>query len=148
MTELPLLVIYTSSSGVNGSWGIDRDMSKRTYSDEQKAAVMAALLAGQSVREVAREYHIPHSTVAGWSAKMNRQQVADPATKKELGALILEYLHEVLGTLILQQTVFRDEGWLRKQQASELAVLHGVLTDKAIRLLEAFDGDEDEDAGL
>lgn len=120
-------------------------MARRSYSDEQRAAVMAALLAGQSVREAAATYHIPHSTVAGWSASMNREHPTDPNTKKEIGDLILEYLREVLITLVAQQKVFRNESWLQRQPASEAAVLHGVLADKGIRLLEALAGDESEE---
>lgn len=41
-------------------------MATRDYSAELRAAVMAALLAGQSVSSVAREYNIPKGTVAGW----------------------------------------------------------------------------------
>jgi len=121
-------------------------MGRRSYSDEQKAQVIAALLAGQSVREVARAYRIPASTIAGWSAARNAPDPIAPYTKKEIGDLILEYLREVLITLVAQQEVFRDATWLRQQPASEAAVLHGVLTDKAIRLLEAMapDGGEDD----
>lgn len=121
-------------------------MGRRSYSDEQKAQVIAALLAGQSVREVARAYKIPASTVAGWSAARTARDPIAPDTKKEIGALILEYLREVLTTLVAQQRVFRDETWLKRQAASEVAVLHGVLADKGIRLLEALA--DDGDAGV
>lgn len=117
--------------------------ARRTYSDEQKAQVIAALLAGQSVREVARTYHVPRSTVASWSSDEHRPRVDDLDRKKEIGALILEYLREVLTTLVAQQKVFRDESWLKQQPASEAAVLHGVLADKGIRLLEALADDGD-----
>ena len=43
----------------------------RKYSDEIKAAVMASLLAGQSISNVASEYKIPEGTVKGWSARLN-----------------------------------------------------------------------------
>ena len=121
-------------------------MGRRSYSNEQKAQVIAALLAGQSVREVAKTYKIPPSTVAGWSLAHNAPDPMDPSTKKEIGVLILDYLREVLTTLVAQQEVFRDATWLRQQPASEAAVLHGVLADKAIRLLEAMapDGSEDD----
>jgi len=56
----------------------------------------------------------------------------------ELGELIVGYLRENLATLASQARDFRDTEWLKKQPASEAAVLHGVLTDKAIRLLEAL----------
>ena len=52
------------------------------------------------------------------------------------------YLRELLVTTRAQLKVFRDESWLAKQAASEAAVLHGVLTDKAIRLREALAGSE------
>ena len=39
---------------------------RTTYDDTIKAAVMAALLAGQSINSVAKEYQIPKGTVSGW----------------------------------------------------------------------------------
>lgn len=108
------------------------------YSEEQKAAVMAALLAGQSVSGVAKEYKLPRGTVAGWSAELNRDAPVSNAKKAEVGELLVEYLRENLTTLREQVVVFRDPEWLRKQGASELAVLHGVLMDKSVRLLEAM----------
>lgn len=114
---------------------------RRSYSEETKAAVLAALMAGQSISEVAEAYRIPEGTVKGWSAAQVQPDVTTSSTvKKEIGELILEYLRETLITLVAQQRLFRDESWLRKNPASELAVLHGVSTDKAIRLLEALDG--------
>jgi transposase-like protein len=121
-------------------------MGRRRYSEETKAAVMAALLAGQSIAEVAEAYNIPQGTVAYWSAKMDRPlDQGDPSTKKEIGDLILEYLRVTLRTLAEQQRVFADAKWLKLQPASELAVLHGVSADKAIRLLEALSADDRTD---
>ena len=121
-------------------------MSK--YSDETKAAVMAALLTGQSVSSVAREYSIPRGTVAGWSSRLNSSDLSNVSnTKKaEIGDLLTDYLRETIITLKEQAVFFRDPTWLEKQGASELAVLHGVQTDKAIRLLEAFGDDSDTEA--
>ena len=106
-----------------------------------KAAVMAALLSGQAIAEVAREYKIPEGTIKAWRARAKdaSQVAAVAAGKKEaIGDLLLEYLHTNLSTLKAQAIVFADSEWLRKQGADELAVLHGVMTDKAIRLLEAL----------
>jgi transposase-like protein len=111
-------------------------MSK--YSDETKAAVMAALLAGQSINGVAREYNIPPGTVSNWK---NRQGVPRNGIQKrseQIGDLLLSYLHENLKTLQVQSIAFRNEDWLSRQDASDVAVLHGVLTDKAVRLIEAM----------
>lgn len=115
---------------------------RKKYSEETKAQVMAALLTGQSINSVAKEYSIPKSTVANWSSQ-SRQNGTVPNTKREIiGDLLVGYLEASLKTLTAQVEVFGDEGWIRRQSASEVAVLHGVVTDKAIRLLEALAGDE------
>lgn len=116
-------------------------MSERQqYGEDIKAAVLAALLAGQSVSEVARQYNLPEGTVKSWKARMKpAETIATDATqKKQIGELLLEYLEANLITLKEQMKVFSDPTWLKKQSASELAVLHGVMTDKAVRLLEAM----------
>jgi hypothetical protein len=108
---------------------------RHSYNDETKAAVMASLLSGQSVGQVAREYNIPKGTVSGWK----KGAVPNNATqKKDIGLLLLAYLETNLNTLRMQAIHFSDEKWLFKQNAADLAVLHGVMTDKAIRLLEAM----------
>ena len=109
------------------------------HSEETKAQVLAALLAGQSITQVAQQYNIPRGTVGRWSAE--RDQTLDETsrnTKKEIGDLLLDYLKTTLTSLKSQAEVFGDKEWLKKQPAQELAVLHGVSTDKAIRLLEAL----------
>lgn len=119
-------------------------MGRASYSNEEKAAVMAALMAGQSVREVAAAYNIPRGTVGGWASRLNKEGVSTvtDAKKEEIGDLLVRYLSEVLTTLTAQAKVFADKDWLKKQDASSVAVLHGVLTDKAIRLLEALGSSE------
>jgi transposase-like protein len=119
-------------------------MARATYSDETKAQVMAALLTWQSINAVAREYKIPKQTISNWK---NRDKPGVPRDDTQKAAEIEDslfgYLKENLKTLRAQAEFFREETWLKKQEASQLAVLHGVLSDKAIRLLEAF-GDEPE----
>ena len=110
-------------------------MSK--YKDETKAAVMAALLTGQSVSSIAREYDIPKGTVSNW--KRNTGGTIKRTQKTEhIGELLIKYLQSNLEALSAQAEQFKDREWLKKQTASDAAVLHGVMTDKAIRLLEAL----------
>jgi transposase-like protein len=113
------------------------------YSPDQKAAVLAALLAGQSINSVAKEYNIPKGTVSYW--KNNQGGREDPTQKKEIGALVLDYLEANLHALRAQTIMFSDMSWLAKQNAADIAVLHGVMTDKAIRLLEAMPKQEEVD---
>ena len=52
-------------------------MARGQYSDEVKAAVMAALLAGQGVNEVAAAYSVPTATVRSWKSRAGiRESVA------------------------------------------------------------------------
>lgn len=112
-------------------------MAKRQYSDGEKAAALAALLTGQSLDAVADEYRIPRSTLDSWR---NPRRPKTFETKKdgEIGDLLLEYLRANLAALKAQAEIFADPEWLREQGAQEAGVLHGIMTDKAVRLLEAF----------
>ncbi len=114
---------------------------RNEYSDATKAAAMAALLTGQGVDKVAEQYNIPVATLYSWKSKQkNGDGVVNLASQKKekIGDLLLEYLNASLITLRAQVEFFRDETWLREQDASSVATLHGVTTDKAIRLLEAL----------
>jgi len=115
----------------------------REYNEETRGAVMAALLTGQSVSSVAREYSIPKATISAWKRR-HAGKVAKSATQKEdngrIGALVITYLESSLESLHAQTRVFADPVWLKQQDASQLAVLHGVQMDKAARLLELLSG--------
>lgn len=113
------------------------------HSPDTKAAVMAALLSGQSVNSVAREYKLPKSTVSRWK---NEGVPQNGTQKKEIGDLLIGYLHANLAALRSQAEMFSDRQWLAKQTASDVAVLHGVMTDKAIRLLEALSAAGEEES--
>ena len=116
---------------------------RKEYDAATKAAVMAALLAGQGTEEVATAYKIPKGTIDSWRARMKTAPaLALLASEKRdaIGSLLIDYLHANLTTLRSQQVVFGDREWLSKQDAGQVAVLHGVMTDKAIRLLEALGG--------
>lgn len=119
-------------------------MARREYSDETRAAVKSALLTGQSVSSVAKEYNIPKGTVSNWK-RYGVGGTAERTQKKNdrIGQLLLQYLEANLEALRVQSEVFADPSWLKKQHASDAAVLHGVMTDKAVRLLEAFGDDSD-----
>lgn len=131
-----------------------RTMGHSKYDDDTKAAVMAALLQGQSVTRVAKDYDIPKGTVSGWKKKAE-QAAGDsleqiPTQKRggeeRIGELLLEYIQQNVQALRAQAEQFSDEQWLKKQSASEVATLHGVMTDKAVRLLEALSANHEPDA--
>lgn len=120
-------------------------MARTEYPDEVKAQVMAALLTGQSISFVAKTYKIPFGTIASWSRNLPRPHRLSSEKRERIGELIIDNVEAELETTIAMQDVFQDKTWLKKQSASELAVLYGVIKDKNMRVLEALpDGNADE----
>jgi transposase-like protein len=112
------------------------------YSDQMKAQALAALLSGQSFGQVASMLGVPIGTLKSWkqrSAITPNMDAPDASERRaRIGALLLEYLQTTLETLGRQQLMVRDETWLHKQSAAEIAVLHRESLNGAIRLLEGL----------
>lgn len=105
---------------------------------------MAALLSGQSVSAVAKEYKIPQSTVSTWRAQS--PNIDDIGTKKRerIGALVIDNLEAALETTQAILNVVKTKEWIEKQTATEIGVLYGIISDKTYRILEALpDGTEE-----
>ncbi len=131
-------------------------MTRAAYSPEVRAACVAALLAGQGTAEVAAQYNVPAVTLRSWKSRgglggdAKVAPVVSGDQRAQIGELLLAYLAKLISALTEQTVVFADLDWLKKQSAGELAVLHGVGVDKAVRLLEALEGpepDEEPEAG-
>jgi hypothetical protein len=116
--------------------------AKREYSEATKAAVMGALLTGQSAAAVAAAYKVPASTVRNWKREASLDSGVTASQKERIGHLIIDNLEAALETTRVMLSAFADKDWIRKQDASEVAVLYGVIQDKVFRVLEALpDGD-------
>jgi transposase-like protein len=109
------------------------------YSAQIRAEVLAALATGESAHSVARRLGIPRTTVVRWGAQLR----TDGPQKKELGEQVMSFLEEGITTLCAQARFTRDREWLLQQDARSLAMLHGVMFDKAWRLLGAYQPAED-----
>lgn len=101
---------------------------------------MAALLAGQSVSQVAEAYNIPRGTVAGWSSKLHQTGVSAVSNtkKQEIGDLLLDLLQQQVKALLATLAAVQDSSWIKRQNASDLAVFFGVNYDKLARMIEAL----------
>lgn len=116
--------------------------TKAAYPPETKAAALAALLAGQSVSAVAREYQIPKGTVSNWKTRRaGVSDVPDAGTQKaeSIGDLLVTLLEQNIRGLIAASAVMQDPEWVKRQEASELGVFLGITHDKVVRMLEAMD---------
>lgn len=120
----------------------------KAHSDEVRAEVMAALLAGLSVSDVARKYALDKSVVSRIRASLDSEKLQQVATENEIR--IDQHLAEALQAhLKLQQaiaTVCANENYLREQTASDIADLLKVSQDHSVRLLEAASNFDEDDS--
>src|SRR5215475_7319053 len=102
---------------------------------------MAALLAGQGVNEVATEYHLDKAVVSRLKNGLSAEELQRVATQKgaEIEQLLFTYLTSNLKALDALAEIVSEREYIIKQPADSLAVLHGVMADKSIRLLEAIE---------
>ena len=123
--------------------------NRREHTEQERAAVLAALLSGQSVRQVARTFKVSRDTVRRWRVAAGLTEVSplvDHQKREEIDGLVGDVLRTILTTLQVQAEQFGDKAWLKTQSASELAVLFGVMADKAFRILEAAESASEQEA--
>lgn len=114
-------------------------MRGRKHSDETRALVVADLLAGLGVTKVATKYSLDPSVVSRIKASLNAGELQAVAQIKRvsLAELIETHLRTSLGAAVKLAEQCSNESWRLKQNASDLAIFYGVLTDKSIKIVEA-----------
>lgn len=126
---------------------IRQQQEVKSWTDAEKAAAVARVLAGESVHGVAKALGVSTSTVRLWRAKGGFDPDAtrsDPETNgPDYRGLILRHMELGLAAAerILAQT--QDAVWLGKQSAGELAVFYGVVFDKIARVASALPAGRD-----
>lgn len=111
------------------------------HDDSVRAAVLAALLAGESIHKISADHKIDKSQIYRWRKAMPaevRQHIAtDGQTKIE--DLIADLLRTSLTASTAMLKAVSDETYLRKHTPHQIAVMYGVNMDKIIRLLSAVE---------
>jgi transposase-like protein len=115
--------------------------------DEKRAAMAAALLSGSSVRAVAREFGVSPATASKIKnevatgvfepARTEKKEEAKAERREGIEVLIGNYLNQAFITLTAQAVEVAKPAYIERQNAESLAILHGVIADKTIRILEA-----------
>lgn len=117
-----------------------------------RKAALADLAAGEGVAATARKFGVDEATVRRWrdqafGSKAPHATALTPARQADLGEEVFGYLEDCLTTLRHQLVVFGDAAWLKKQNAHDAAILHGVIADKTVRLLAALRSDDERRPG-
>ena len=105
---------------------------------ETRSAVIAAIMAGEDLVNVAQTFDVPARTVRHWvqvSPDVCRASI--PKKRAVLPELVSDYLTSSLETLTEHAHLMCDPAWLGQLNARELALLHGRTFDRAFRILEA-----------
>lgn len=114
-------------------------MRGKPHSDEVRAQVMAALLAGQGVMEVAARYRLPKATVSRIKNSLTAEQLEQIGTEKKdrIGNLLLGAVAANVEALRSIAETVSEPPYIRGQSAESVGMLYGILADKAVRFLEA-----------
>lgn len=113
------------------------------HSPETKAAALAAVLGGESMSSVSKRTGIGRNTLQRWRVEMGGNGSLIAQQKKEaIGQQLYGLLEEYIAYLRFEVRATQDQAWIRKQRAHELAIYHGVIADKSVRLAAALRPDE------
>lgn len=109
------------------------------YAPETKAAALAAVLGGESLSSVSRRMGIGRNTLIRWRTEYGADGAAIAQEKKEaIGQQLYGLLEDYIAYLRFEIRAVQDTAWIRKQRAHELAIYHGVVADKSVRLASAL----------
>jgi hypothetical protein len=105
------------------------------HPQELRAQVVAAVLAGTTVAEAARQFGVSKSLASEWSQSA---EVRTIRTEKMVSdaELIMGYFRAALRAMIAQAELFADDDYCRRQDADKLALAHGILGTKLAGIAE------------
>lgn len=129
---------------LRGAFFNDMARGKR-INDETRAAIMAALMSGQGVEKVASEYGVATGTVSNLkklALPFLQENEATLKQKRDISGSVLDVLQSQLNALQSIAIEISRPEYLQKQDASEVAVLYGVIADKAFRIASALEPED------
>lgn len=101
-----------------------------------RAAVLASLLMGKSVSQIAIQYNLPYSTVRYWAERFD---ITNPVQRRDqLSEKLLTFVEAEIESLLAISLTTRDEDWILDQSASELAQFVAVKQDRLLNILAAY----------
>ena len=122
-------------------------MTRRSYDTKTKSAAIEAVLGGQEIAFVAKEFDIPHQTLRSW---MRRAQIKiekvkpSPANEDKIGGLLIRLVEAELEGMEAVVKLLLDEDWLKAQRADNVAALYALVSDKNMQKIEAMSATPDD----
>jgi len=116
---------------IAGEWAPGR------HSEETKAAILANLIAGATIRATAEALDVPPTTVHRIAHANSEQIGTEKGTM--LSDRIFSLLEEIIESNIVAARLLQDSAYIRQQRPSDLAILAGTQMDKAFRILVAME---------
>lgn len=101
-----------------------------------RAAVLASLLMGKSVSQIAIQYNLPYQTVYSWAAKFD---ITNPIQRRDqLSEKMLTLVEQEIESLLAISLTTRNEDWVLDQTASELAQFVATKQNFLMGILAAY----------
>lgn len=104
-------------------------------SDEEKAAITAQVLTGNSGRYIEKETGVPRTSVRRAAETVTAR--VDVDKRHQIGDMLLELVAESVEGGICAARLLKDDAYLRGHTPSQVAILAGTLMDKAFLILAA-----------
>lgn len=128
-------------------------MRGRKHPPEVRAAVIAALIAGQMPIEVARAYHLDPAIITRIKKEIPPDLLQKVANKKgqELGELIAattQGIFQAFKNFVDFLATPEALAWIKLHPPSEAATIYGVALDKGFRILAARSEAEERERDL
>lgn len=101
-----------------------------------RAAVLAALVLGESPGQIAEQYNLPVAQVEQWKRRFD---ITDPIQRRDqLSEQLLIFVQQKIKNLVAISVATSDEDWIHEQSASELAAYLRAEHEMLLRVFEAF----------
>lgn len=118
----------------------DLDLVRRPDGEDAngqiKAAVLAALMLGQPVTQVARAYNLPYQNVYAWAKAFD---ISNPIRRRDqLSESLLIFVQREIQSLMAISLITEKEEWVMDQPAGELAQYVATKTEKLMAILQVF----------
>ena len=100
---------------------------------------MAALLTGQPISEIARQFKMPRQTVNRFKAELGQERIDQLSVERRerIDDLLIDCMADNLNALSCIAKTAEDATYLKDQGAEACATLYTAIASNTVRLLEA-----------